>query len=236
MHNDSADLFVHPSRNYNTKSHEFKRANKNKKRIGHYGIRCIYLALNTHISSHITHLITGKDLKTQYKFQISTEEDKLYEELYYKYTYCNDNNNEMINIIENDEIKTSFATPQIVCKSPSICNYINALNIGNISMNSMYHSNSNLLTNTNIPELLCGWCTQMLDNKSEVQKTAVELMSNIFHECLENGNPQITIGHVEEILDNLFKVLDDQKCARNHPVDDVIAMKDPGMTYTQIRI
>ena len=94
------------------------------------------------------------------------------------------------------------------------------------------------LANTNIPELLCGWCTQMLDNKPEVQKTAVELMPNIFHKCLERGDPQITVGHLEEIMDNLFKVLDDPKCSRNHPaakdaiakiVDDVIAMKDPGM-------
>ena len=80
----------------------------------------------------------------------------------------------------------------------------------------------------------------MLDNKPEVQKTAIDLMPNIFHECLEKGDPQITVGHLEEILDNLFKVLDDPKCARNHAaakdaiskvVNDVIAMKDPGM-YT----
>ncbi len=34
----------------------------------------------------------------------------------------------MINIVGNDAIKT----PQIVCKSPSICNYTNALKIGGI--------------------------------------------------------------------------------------------------------
>eukprot|EP01084_Bolivina_argentea_P315398 546417_1 len=103
----------------------------------------------------------------------------------------------------------------------------------NIGSNPLFN---NLLADANIPELLCGWSTQMLDNKPEVQKTAIELMPNVFHECIEKGDPQITVGHLEEILDNLFKVLDDPKCSRNHPaakaaiskiVDDVIALNDP---------
>ncbi len=87
----------------------------------------------------------------------------------------------------------------------------------NIGTNPMFN---NLLANTNIPELLCGCRTP------EVQKTAVELMPNIFHECLEKEDPQITGRHLEEILDNLFKVLDDPKCARND-----LAAKDRGMIY-----
>eukprot|EP01084_Bolivina_argentea_P249206 417074_1 len=104
----------------------------------------------------------------------------------------------------------------------------------NIGSNPIFN---NLLANTNIPELLCGWCTQMLDNKPEVQKTAVELMPNIFHECLEKGDPQIAVGHLEEILDNLFKVLDDPNSRKNHKpatnainkiVDDIVKNGYPG--------
>ena len=54
---------------------------------------------------------------------------------------------------------------------------------------------------------------------------------------MERGDPQITVDHLEEIMDNLFKVLDDpvqQESSRGQGciakiVDDVIAMKDPGM-------
>ena len=41
-------------------------------------------------------------------------------------------------------------------------------------------------------------------------------MPNIFHECLEKGDAHVAVGHLEELLDNLFKLLDDPKCARNH--------------------
>lgn len=100
-----------------------------------------------------------------------------------------------------------------------------------------------LLNEANVPELLLGWSTQILDTKPEVQKTAVDLMPSVFHSALEKGDGNQAVAHLQEILDNLFKVLDDPKCARNHPaakeavaklVDDVIAMKDPGTLVIDI--
>ena len=110
---------------------------------------------------------------------------------------------------------------------------------GNLGNNPLCN---NLLAPVNIPDLLWGWATQLLDNKPEVQKTAINYLPNIFNKCLENG-PEITIGHLEEILDNLFKILDDPKCFKNHPaakdaiakvVDDIINMEDPGMIIIYI--
>ena len=105
----------------------------------------------------------------------------------------------------------------------------------NLGTNPLFN---NVLARGNIPELLCGWATQVTDSKPEVQKTAIETLPAIFHNALEFGDKDLAIGHLEEILDNLFKVLDDPNVSRNHPavkdaidklVQDVINTGDPGM-------
>eukprot|EP01084_Bolivina_argentea_P101890 182614_1 len=103
----------------------------------------------------------------------------------------------------------------------------------NLGTNPMFN---NVLAKNNIPELLCGWATQVLDTKPEVQKTAIDTLPAIFHNAMEFGDKDIAVGHLEEILDNLFKVLDDPNVSRNHPaakdaidklVDDVVDTGDP---------
>eukprot|EP01083_Nonionella_stella_P001035 2995_1 len=95
---------------------------------------------------------------------------------------------------------------------------------------------NDVLARGNIPELLCGWATQILDSKPEVQKTAIDTLPGVFHNAMEFGDKDIAVGHLEEILDNLFKVLDDPNASRNHPaakdaidklVQDVIETGDP---------
>eukprot|EP01084_Bolivina_argentea_P249205 417073_1 len=104
----------------------------------------------------------------------------------------------------------------------------------NIGTNPLFND---VLCSTNIPELLCGWSTQILDNKPEVQKIAIQLLPNIFHTTLylSQGSPQSTINHLEEILSNLFKVLNDPN-ARNHNmikdvinniINEIIKLNDP---------
>ena len=76
---------------------------------------------------------------------------------------------------------------------------------------------NNVLARVNIHELLCGWATQVMDSKPEVQQTAIDTLPSVFHNALEFGDKELAIGHLEEILDNLFKVLDDPNVSRNHP-------------------
>jgi len=103
----------------------------------------------------------------------------------------------------------------------------------NLGTNPLFN---NVLARGNIPELLCGWATQVMDSKPEVQKTAIDTLPAVFHNAMEFGDKDLAIGHLEEILDNLFKVLDDPKVSRNHPaaqdaiaklIQDVIDTGDP---------
>ena len=97
-----------------------------------------------------------------------------------------------------------------------------------------------LLSSANLPELLCGWATQIIDNKPEIQKTAIETMPKVFNTAMTLGQdaPEVAINHLEDILPNLFYVLDDPNNSRNHQiakdaiskiVDDVISINDKGM-------
>jgi hypothetical protein len=95
---------------------------------------------------------------------------------------------------------------------------------------------ADIFSAANIPELLCGWAAQVLDNKPEVQKTAIDLLPNIYHEVLTQGDQGLAVGQLEEILDNLFKVLDDPNSSKNHPatkdaidriVDDIVNIRNP---------
>eukprot|EP01083_Nonionella_stella_P066486 175107_1 len=105
----------------------------------------------------------------------------------------------------------------------------------NIGDNPLFND---VLSRANIPELLCGWSTQILDHKPEVQKTAIQLVPNIFHHALHlgQGSPQVAINHLDEILSNLFVVLDDPNASKHHGmtkkvinavVHEVIALNDP---------
>merc|ERR1712154_63144 len=103
----------------------------------------------------------------------------------------------------------------------------------NLGNNPLFN---NVLARGNIPELLCGWATQVLDNKPEVQKTAIDTLSDIFHKAREFGDNDIAMGYLEEVLDNLFKVLDDPNSRQNHPaakkaiaklIDDIVENGDP---------
>merc|ERR1712048_141337 len=103
----------------------------------------------------------------------------------------------------------------------------------NLGNNPLFN---NVLARGNIPELLCGWATQVLDNKPEVQKTAIETLPDIFHKAMEFGDKDIAVGYLEEVLDNLFKVLDDPNSRKNHEpakkaiaklIEDIIANGDP---------
>eukprot|EP01083_Nonionella_stella_P001036 3001_1 len=103
----------------------------------------------------------------------------------------------------------------------------------NLGNNPLFN---NVLAKGNIPDLLCGWATQILDNKPEVQKTAIETIPDVFHNAMEFGDKDIAVGYLEEVLDNLYKVLDDPNARKNHPaakkainalVDDVVKNGDP---------
>ena len=78
----------------------------------------------------------------------------------------------------------------------------------------------------------------MLDNKPEVQKTAIDTLPDVFHKAMEFGDKDIAIGYLEEVLDNLFKVLDDPNSRKNHEpakkaiaklIEDIVENGDPGM-------
>ena len=110
----------------------------------------------------------------------------------------------------------------------------------NLGTNPLFN---NVLAKGNIPELLCGWATQVLDNKPEVQKTAIDTLPDVFHNAMEFGDKDIAVGYLEEVLDNLFKVLDDPNARKNHKpakdaiskiVDDIIKNGDPGSTHFAI--
>lgn len=105
----------------------------------------------------------------------------------------------------------------------------------NLGTNPMFN---NVLATSKIPELLLGFATQVMDPKPEVQKTAIDLLPSIFHNAKEFGDKDLAVKHLEEILDNLFKILDDPNATRNHPaakdaieklVQDVLDTADPGI-------
>merc|ERR1712154_492224 len=108
----------------------------------------------------------------------------------------------------------------------------------NLGQNPLFN---NVLAKGNIPELLCGWATQVLDNKPEVQKKAIETLPDVFHNAMEFGDNVIAVGYLEEVLDNLFKVLDDPTSTKNHKparkaiskiIDDVVKRGDPDSILT----
>ena len=100
----------------------------------------------------------------------------------------------------------------------------------------------NFFNPDNTQELLCGWAAQILDGKPEIQKRAIDDIPLIFNNVLTKGDPDLAIGHLEEIIDNLNKVLNDPNAHKNHEaakdaikklVDDVLKKGDPGLFLIQ---
>ena len=109
----------------------------------------------------------------------------------------------------------------------------------NLGVNPLFN---NVLSRQNIPELLCGWATQILDTKPEVQKKAINTLPKVFNTCMTLGQdaPEIAVNHLEQLLSNLFEVLDDPNNSKNDQlikdtiskiVDDVINLNDNGIFY-----
>ena len=109
----------------------------------------------------------------------------------------------------------------------------------NLGVNPLFN---NILLPLNIPNLLCSWATQLLDNKFEVKETTMNLLPNVIHECLDKGNKQITMAYLQEIFNNLFNIMDDIYIDKAYTkyfagdviskvVDDIINSQDLGILY-----
>ena len=94
--------------------------------------------------------------------------------------------------------------------------------------------NSGLYMDDNVRQLLCGFAVQLLDTRylGQIQANAVELAPQIFSDLLLNANIDVVMEHCDDILGNLFKILDNPRCQVNHAkavaaintiVDDIIA-------------
>eukprot|EP01083_Nonionella_stella_P083917 232109_1 len=81
-----------------------------------------------------------------------------------------------------------------------------------------------------IRQLLLGLAAQILDKRDEVRSKAIELAPDILNECFQKAsNVAIVYEHLDDIIANLFKVLDNPKWKKNHQnvkfgIDELIDM------------
>jgi len=68
----------------------------------------------------------------------------------------------------------------------------------------------------NASQLLMGWMVQCLDERAPVQKTALDSLPTVFHEINENSHPDVAMGHLDDIVDGLFNVMDNPRFEKNH--------------------
>eukprot|EP01083_Nonionella_stella_P089666 250260_1 len=87
-----------------------------------------------------------------------------------------------------------------------------------------------LMDDDQLRQLLFGLAAQILDENAKVQSTAIEVVPNVLDECFNKAaNINVVYEHLPEIIDNLFKVLDNPKCKANHQsvkfgIDELIDM------------
>ena len=90
----------------------------------------------------------------------------------------------------------------------------------------------------NLRQLLFGMAAQLLDENQKVQSKAVEIVPNLLDECFNKvSNINVVYEHLPEIIDNLFKILDNLRCQVNHGnvkygidevIDNIIHTQHPG--------
>ncbi|ETO20907.1 hypothetical protein RFI_16304 [Reticulomyxa filosa] len=57
--------------------------------------------------------------------------------------------------------------------------------------------------------------TKTLDERENVSKTALETLPNVFNELLDKGNKDQVLSHLDDVIDGLFRVLDNPKYRNN---------------------
>ena len=98
-----------------------------------------------------------------------------------------------------------------------------------------------LADDNHLRQLLFGIAAQLLDENQKVQSKAIEVVPNILDECFNKvGNIGVVYEHLPEIIDNMFKILDNPKCRLNHQavkfgldelIDNIINTQHPGNYY-----
>jgi len=91
----------------------------------------------------------------------------------------------------------------------------------NLISNAVKNDNpmfDNLFKPDTAPVLLYGWAGQLLDGNATVQRQAIDDIPLIFNNVLTKGGAGLAIPTLEEILNNLFKVIDDPHAPKQNKV------------------